>query len=217
MKAIGMPPSDPRVRQMNDAQWLWCYFNQIEDEKEEAENWKARFDYLTWFINYDMAKSVSDHNEKNKATDKKGTQGPRYKVEDLHRSSDFEKEAYAATKGYDPEDGLTVDEFIEQLQSNKQGREADIVNDSFEDLLASGDFSEVMDATQGVGNPNETLDDFITRALMLEEHLEDKAIEINEENLRHNNGNSFNGPPTSENHHTIDDDDLDIFEVDDDE
>lgn len=216
MKALGMPPSDPRARQMNDAQWLFCYFNQMEDEKEEADSWKARFDYLTWFINFDMAKRVSEQTSLNEKAS--GNQGPRYVKQDLHNNTSFEREALAAAKGYDPSSGLTVDEFFEQLNADKS-KEPDIINDSFEDLLASGEFNEVVDVTQGVGNPNESADDFITRALMLEAQLIENdqsqhPIGIEEEHLRINNSSSFNAPTSEENQYTIDDSDLDIFEVD---
>lgn len=203
MKAMSMPPSDPRIRQMNDAQWLFCYFNQLEDEKEEAEAAKAKIDYLTWFINYEMAKSVSEHNQANKRSES-GNQGPRYQTHDIHRNSEFDREALAASKGYSPDSGLTVDEFLAELEAKKENKEVDFINDSFDDLLASGEFREVVDATQGVGNPNEHIDDFITRALEFEEYLHE-----------HEKGSSFNVPESMKNESVIDDDDLDIFEVDD--
>lgn len=210
MKAMSMPPSDPRVRQMNDAQWLFCYFNQLEDEKEESESWKARLDYLTWFINPDMAKRVSETNEQNKASNQSGYQGPRYQKSDLHTSSDFEKETFAAMKGYDPESGLTVDEFIAELESNSN-KEPDIMNDSFDDLLTSGEFREVADPTQGIGNPGESLDEFVYRALMLEEEMLRREAENKSED---NNTGSFNVPKDKEAESEDYDLDLDVFEVD---
>lgn len=242
MKAIGLPPSDPRVRQMNDAQWLWCYFNQLEDEKEEAEKWKDRFDYLTWFINPEMAKSVHEEQARNSSDSK-------YKQEGVHKNADFELEMKAALLGYNPASGLTVEEFLAQYENkNKQqneteekenqteNKEIDIMSDSFEDLIANGGFVEVVDATQGVGNPYESLDDFLDRVFAFEEQLmkeeakkhfgeDEMPIGIEEEDLQEiqnqeenhgispNNTYNVNINDTSNTQDYIDPD-LDFIEVD---
>lgn len=211
MKAIGLPPSDPRVRQMNDAQWLWCYFNEMQDQKDEADAWKSRLDYLTYFINYEMAKSV--HETEGARKDSK------YQQEGLHKNTVFEKEMKAATLGYTPESGLTVDEFLEQHENKKTT--PDLMNDSFEDLLASGGFVEVADAELGIGNKNESLDSFLDRAFAMQEQLiekqqykEDIPIGIDEQDWE-----DLNNPANNRSHEEIlqediDNLDLDIFDVD---
>lgn len=220
MKAIGLPPSDPRFRQMNDAQWLWCYFNQMEDEKEEAEAWKSRFDYLTYFINYEMAKSVHESQANSSRTSK-------YTQEGLHKNTEFELEMKASNLGYDPASGLTVEEFFEQLNSEKeeqQEREPDLMNDSFDDLLASGGFTEVSDHEQGVGDAGQHIDDFLEKVFDLEEQFalenqqlyngEDEPIGIDEDDWKQLTSNQSDVEHQNINQDN-DDFDLDIFEVDD--
>lgn len=229
MKAIGLPPSDPRVRQMNDAQWLWCYFNEVEDEKEEADNWKARFDYLTYFINFDMAKSVHEAEGTKKKKSKYTTNG-------LHSNADFDKEIKAASLGYEPSSGLTVDEFLAQHEKGKSDS-VDIANDSFEDLLASGEFVEVADHTQGIGNKNEDLDDFLDRAFEYENYLveqdrqrmaakdSDLPIDENDWDIFNSNHEDSNDPDKSQQDQRTQEEiiqeaidlDLDLFDIDDDD
>lgn len=177
MKAIGLPPSDPRMRQMNDAQWLWCYFNQVEDEKIEADTWKSRFDYLTYFINFDMAKSVHDSAESDR------TRSSKYQKEGLHKNTAFEMEMRAASLGYDPADGLSIEEFLNNHQNKNKDQDEpiDITTASVEELLASGEFTELADHGQGVGNPNEYVDDFLERAFEFGDSIADKdSFDIDE-------------------------------------
>lgn len=214
MKAIGMPPSDPRMREMNDAQWLWCYFNQMEDEKDEADSWKARFDYLTYFINFEMAQSVHDSVEQNKTS--------KYKQDGLHGNSEFDSEIRAASLGYEPSSGLSVQEFLDNYQNKKKNEPADIMNDSFEDLLASGAFVEVSDHEQGIGNKNEHVDDFLERAMALQQDIVENnqynnvPVDIDESDWEHLTNSKTDQSKTEEDKLQEEIDlDLDFFDVDD--
>jgi hypothetical protein len=60
-----MLPSDPKIQQMNTAQWLWCYYNVIEDESEENNKWEDRLNYMGYYVNFDMAKDVTERKNKN--------------------------------------------------------------------------------------------------------------------------------------------------------
>ena len=236
MKAIGLPPSDPRVSQMNDAQWLWCYFNEMEDYKEDSEKWRDRLDFISWFINPEMAKSVREQRpqEREKKTKRE------YKKEGVHNSSVFEKEVKAASLGYDPEKDGSVDEFLskfnnENIQEEKiqePPQEVDILNGSFEDLLNSGEFSEVVDVSQEVGDPHEHEDDFLTRAMMFQEDIEnreriareskmkDTPVGLTEEEINELNNERNSSEEEGYLKYTSpdeDDDDLDFFDLDDDE
>lgn len=175
LKAIGVLPSDPQIRQMNDAQWLWCYFNIQEDEEEEEESWKNRLDYLTWFINPEMAKSVHEQEARKNKKDSRPIGSSEYRADEaVFQSDEFALEAKAAALGYNPDSGLTPREFLlKQNEEKEETREIDIMNDDFETLIASGEFKEVADFSDGAGDPFETFDEFLYRA----QHFEDATKE----------------------------------------
>lgn len=136
---------------MSDLQWLWCYFNILEDEQEEELKWKSRLDYLGWWINPQLAKSVIEIEKRN---ENKG-----------NNKSSF---------GNEPtEDDPSVN-------SNQITVKGDVVkNDTFEDefkkaLAEAGveeKFTELPDS-QSVGDAFESQEDFITRALANQELIE---------------------------------------------
>lgn len=207
MKAIGLPPSDPRVSQMNDAQWLWCYFNILEDTREEEENHKMRLDYLAWFINPSLAKSVHERNKVSKGN------GGKYKPDLFYKNDQFNLEIKAAKLGYDPSMGITPERFLEEY--NRKQDDVDVMNDDFDRLVASGEFQEVIDDEPNVvGNPNESFDEFIDRAMALGKSLNqnERGVPIDRRVMG----------TASDDHHGTDDgtnrhdenDDLDFLEVD---
>lgn len=158
MKAIGMPPSDPRIRQMNDAQWLWCYMNAKQDEEEEEKMWKTRLDYIGWYIDPERAKSVMEEDERAEEDNNQ-----RVQKEGVYNNDEFNAEAKAAELGYDPSSGLTPEEYLQQLNGKKEEKEVDIINDDFDTLLASGQFVNVTNADNSVGNSRESESDFLSR------------------------------------------------------
>lgn len=168
MKAIGMPPSDPRVRQMNDAQWLWCYMNEMEDRKDDERMWKTRLDYMGWYVDPERAKSVMEEDEAREAEES----NPNKKVikEGVYSNDEFMLEAKAAELGYDPGSGMTAREFLDKhLQSQQQSQDVDIINDDFDTLLASGQFVNVTNADNSVGNSRESESDFLSRVAGMQE------------------------------------------------
>ncbi|MNV07431.1 hypothetical protein D3C71_978620 [compost metagenome] len=58
---------------------------------------------------------------------------------------------------------ISPEEFLYNIE-NKAKKEVDIFNDSFDELLASGEFQEIPDNSAGAGDPRETFDDFFARA-----------------------------------------------------
>lgn len=187
MKAFAMLPNDPRIRDMNIFQWLWCYYNLVEDDKEDQEVSKIHFDRLAFITNPEVAKSVFEYEERMIAKGRNGKKDSRpigggsfRSDEAVYQSkNEFDLEIEAATKGYDPSCGLTAKEFLEKLNSNK---ELDVMNDSFEDLLNSGQFHEVPDTSAGAGDPFETSDDFLARV----EHfrfMAENEIEVDNEDV----------------------------------
>lgn len=55
MKAAGALPTEERVQKMNDHQWFFCYYQLLEDEKEEEERLKNKMDYMAFFMNPELA------------------------------------------------------------------------------------------------------------------------------------------------------------------
>lgn len=105
MKATGALPTEDRVKKMNKTQWLWYYYNLKQSEKKKREEMDDIIEYLTFFINYDMAKSVRDKKNKNNS---------KYKEENVQNANEvyndeFEKEI----EGY-----LKNETFVELPSSN---------------------------------------------------------------------------------------------------
>lgn len=168
-----MPPSDPRLRQMNDAQWLWCYMNAMQDKEEEEKMWKTRLDYVGWYIDPERAKSVMEEDEAAAEAENNNTNKTIIK-EGVYNNDDFMLEAQAAKLGYDPSSGLTPAEFIQQhLESQKQDQNVDIMNDDFDKLLASGEFVNVTNADNSVGNRKESESDFLSRVASFQDFADE--------------------------------------------
>lgn len=123
---------------MSDLQWLWSYFNILEDEKEEELKWKARLDYIGWWINPQLAKSVMEsekykdlHNENNNDFNGPHTQ---FVKGDLTVNDSFEEEMKRALAGSDSSNNFvelpgsdsvgnqfeSQDEFIARVIANEQ-------------------------------------------------------------------------------------------------
>ena len=60
MKAAGALPTEERVQKMSNIQWLWYYKNLVKDEEENESLIKSRIDYLAFFVNPQLHKSVND-------------------------------------------------------------------------------------------------------------------------------------------------------------
>lgn len=65
MKAIGALPTERRVQEMNNYQWLWFYHNLMEEKKKNNKERDDIIDYLSFFINPDMAKAVQEKKNNN--------------------------------------------------------------------------------------------------------------------------------------------------------
>lgn len=96
MKAVGALPTEERVQKMSNIQWLWYYQNLIKDEDENEHLMKSRIDYLAFFVNPELHKSVTnitngdiynEYNNKINTPVKKG---------DVYVNDSFEEELRAA-------------------------------------------------------------------------------------------------------------------------
>lgn len=69
MKAIGALPTEERVQKMNNYQWLWYYHNLQEEQKKTIDERNNLVDYITFFINPDLAKAVQEKKNLDKGKD----------------------------------------------------------------------------------------------------------------------------------------------------
>ena len=126
MKATGALPTEQRCKDMNVAQWLWYYFNLLEDLKEEreynGEYAENLMDYVGHYINPKLAKYVDDqkaYKRKNKGKNVDGYQAPGIRedgteVKDVVYNSAFEQELAEALK----KDGKNIEEEFTELPSS---------------------------------------------------------------------------------------------------
>lgn len=133
MKAFGKLPSSPDIQALNDAQWLYCYLNILEDEKNEEELQKIRIKYQALFYNAEAVKQMEEFErnggkkvpEKSKAN----TTG------DVYVNDDFEKEIAKA---------MNNSEMFEFPDENTVRGNPDMSSDEFISQCMD-DFSRILD------------------------------------------------------------------------
>lgn len=124
---------------MSDLQWLWCYFNILEDEKEDELKWKSRLDYLGWWVNPQLAKSVMEVEKKKDNKNKNNSNNDEYNETDPSQ------------------------EVVEGDTAVNSAFEDELRN-ALAEAGIEEEFTELPDS-QNVGDENESKDDFITRVM----------------------------------------------------
>jgi hypothetical protein len=125
---------------MSDLQWLWCYFNILEDDKEDELRWKSRLDYLGWWVNPQLAKSVMESENRNKEKSK----------------SSFGEEPNPVWN----DNGEVMEEGEMSVSTSFE----DELKKALADAGIKEDFTELPDS-KSVGDINESKDDFLTRVM----------------------------------------------------
>lgn len=185
MKATGSLPTDERVKKMNDQQWLWYYLNILEDERLEEEKWKARLDYIGWWINPELAKSVMN------ATNNKDID---YDYDEDYKQPSKESE-------FNHFNGIGM-QMTEQMVKGDV-----IVSDGFEAELEAAMKDDKYGFTQlpgshEAGNHTESQEDFLSRVIGAQSFYEEYNEKINQPN--HNVDNNINNnKDTSNNMNTM--------------
>ncbi len=180
MKTLNMTPNDDRAQKMNIYQWLWCYHNIVEDEKEEQELFKNQLDRLAFIVNPEVARNVFDYEQKNKA----GKNKVKHKKEDLFKNDEFSIETRAAMLGYDPDSGITAQEFLDQYQKEKA--QSTILNEDIDSLIENMEELEEQEKPTEFGDPNEDPDDFFDRAMYFEDQFLNEGkmeLEVDDESI----------------------------------
>lgn len=144
MKAVGALPTEERVQKMNTHQWLWFYFNLMEDKKQDNQDRDNIMDYLTAFINPEMAKAVRENREATKNEN----------AQDLNTTvnTEFERELQAMMNG---ENFNEIEEDFENKEDIKKSKNKSI---QWKELPSSGGYQSHLSE-----------EDFIKRAQMFEE------------------------------------------------
>ena len=176
MRTMGVLPIDPQLQKMNFHQWMWCYYNVVEDEKEEQEVFKAHLDRLAFIVNPEIAKSVFEHEKKLRKKRESGKNKKReveFEKEDPFKNDDFDVETRAALLGYDPSMNISPQEFLNQYKEKQKLDE--ILNGDIDDLIEENVDLEIDDSGP-VGDPDEDPDDFLTRALSFRDNFPDEVI-----------------------------------------
>lgn len=154
MKATGSLPSEQRCKDMNDAQWLWYYFNLLKDIEEDRDKTKSELDYLGAYINPEAAKYVSEQDKKRKAK--------------AERNERAERNAQAVKSVDDDIDKYRKD--LPALPADQQYADTS-VNTGFEAELAAAlkaagasadELTELPDS-KSAGNEYESKDEFLSR------------------------------------------------------
>ena len=143
MRAMGKLPSSPDIRDMNDAQWAWCFYNIAKDKEEEEGFWKERLRYMGMFINpnlvYAMKKAEEEgnyvYNDEEQESD-----------DPIYVSSDFENELKNAMN-------LDSEEFMEIPTSNNVYGDPNMSSDEFINSLNEIDrFNDIQNKIDQVRN-----------------------------------------------------------------
>lgn len=160
MRAFSCLPTEDRCKKMNDAQWLWLYYNLEEDLFEQLDETQDNLDYIGFYINSDAAKKIVKHNQQ------------RRKQRDKKR-----KQRFANIQSSQQQDKVNVKKGANQFLDNFFTDEAQSTensevryNSSFERELAAAlgkdvDISEVLEFSddKSAGDPMETEEEFLER------------------------------------------------------
>ena len=167
MRAFHCLPTEERCKQMNDAQWLWLYYNLEEDMFEHMDEKQDNLDYLGFYLNSDAAKKVMKHNQDyRRKRDQKRKE--RFKKIDIqyqiqNNTTDDKKEK---EKKQEQTASQKLDNFFTAPQISNDNT---VYSTAFEQELAAAigttdisQFTEISDDNEA-GNALESEEDFMER------------------------------------------------------
>lgn len=152
MKAFGLPPTSPLIKNMNDFQWSWCFANIAKDIEEDDDLFRIRAKYQAIFINPEAVQKV---NEEEMKQGKGGTMiidKTKYNVPDdgtIDASDAFMAELEAALGG---------EQFMELPNENDIRGNANMSSEEFE-AMCIAEFERTEMEMQGCPSlPDDGLD-----------------------------------------------------------
>lgn len=125
MRTVGALPTEQRCQSMNIRQWLWYFYNIQQEEKEEDKNKEAIIDYITTFINPELAQHIREDKQNNQNNSTKYNQSQPLDAnttintefeEELKQmlGEDFENMTELPSSG-GVQSNLTKEEFFDQV------------------------------------------------------------------------------------------------------
>ena len=99
---------------MNKYQWLWYYYNIIEDKREDIKRQDDLVEYITSFINPELAKTVRDNKNKNNNTNLNTTINDSFEEELKAMLNGEELTELPSSDGYNS--NLSEEEFLERAE-----------------------------------------------------------------------------------------------------
>ena len=126
MQEVKALPTEQRVKDMNDYQWLWFWYNMQEKRKEDEELEKVKRDYMCMFINPELYKRIKEHKGMDTAKPSTGSSlQPTSEIiyGDTISDDDFDKKLQHMMQG-------DTDGFVELPSSDEAGN-ADEAPDAF--------------------------------------------------------------------------------------
>jgi hypothetical protein len=131
MRAFGKLPSSPDIRDMNDAQWIYCYLNILEDQNEEESFWKARLKYMGLFISPKMVEELSKIEARENGQVYTPNNSNNNSDSNTYNNSEFEEELSRVLAGEQfmelPDSGETIgnpdmslDEFVDFFKDSME-------------------------------------------------------------------------------------------------
>lgn len=158
MKAFNCLPTEKRCKQLNDAQWLWLYYNLEEDMFEKMDETQDNLDYIGFYLNSDAAKKIMKHNQEYR------------KKRDQKRKARFANTNDTNNTNNKKQENTTVNQVLDNFfTSTPVTNDNTVYNTAFEQELAAAigttdisKFTEISDDNEA-GNPFESEEDFMER------------------------------------------------------
>lgn len=72
MRAFGALPTEQRVKDLNEHQWMWLYQNLAKEKQDRTEEKMEDMDYISFFINPELAQKVREAKGKDGGQSKNG-------------------------------------------------------------------------------------------------------------------------------------------------
>ncbi len=155
MKEFGALPTEQRVKDLNEHQWVWLYNSIIHERNERAKDRIDELDYLAFFVNPELHNKVKEA-KKNKG-EKKGL---------------FSKSGVEIVEEHDEENPYNPNVVTHYGNTT--------VDDDFEAKLKlfinENEATTELDSDTQKGDSSESQEDFITRALRMQKVVEQENL-----------------------------------------
>lgn len=139
MQEVKALPTEQRVKDMNDYQWMWYWYNMQQKVTEDEDLAKAKQDYLCMFINPELWKHIRDSEQIKNATNSSGTAhseiigNTKITYGDTTTDEDFDKKLQYMMQN-------SNDEFTELPGSTEKGNVNEKPQDFFQRVLDNQDY-----------------------------------------------------------------------------